>query len=374
MLTAEENKVLLTKMRAVLKNAPPNALINEFLGLIDSNQHQTALLWGCKACRPGETALLSMLAILLWHMEHIELNLDKKDEDSISAIQHCVTNQNFDLLKLLIGWGASTVEVNADHKQDLYSRITTPTITKIKSSLNPHFHKLSKHLEATFLSSSLPDKNDIDTDRENEIYDSNRLIFINRTINFIHSHLKEDAPSAIITFEPNDIEAMELRNFKRSLLKLSLFRIAKTIANLSGSLRSYYGKCFHPVPFTWTTLEQLCFFELLYAGTVNSVIVVPTQEWFRDPESHAIGANFLKKGWDILYLTERFIPHILNDLTILEHLFNTMLHQIGRNERTPIEPIELPNIKAAISYIDNNRSLAQLLKLTTFQNQVVTPE
>ncbi|MDR3443125.1 MAG: hypothetical protein P4L65_08920 [Legionella sp.] len=372
LLSVVENELLLERMRSVLKAQEPNAVISEFLSLIKNGTHQKALLYGCKECKPQDANLFRMIAILLWHAPQTELDLNKKDEQSIAAIQHCYTNQNSDLLKLLIGWGASTEEIDAGHEHDIYSRLTTPIKAKINSSLTPDFSKLSNQLNALFLSPALPDKNDINTDKENELYDSARLMFINRTINFIHSHLKSDAPSSIIKFHPLPAEAMELHNFKLSVLKLALFRIAKTAANLSGALRSYYSKCFQPVPFSWTTLEQLSFFELLYDGTVNSVIEVPTKEWQLDEESRYIGANFLKKGWDILYLSDRFIPLILNDLNSLKDFFNTMSQQIQMNERVLIEPIQLQSIKAMTSYIENNRSLAQLVQLTSFQTSATS--
>jgi uncharacterized protein with HEPN domain len=368
MLTAEQNALLLEKMKSVLKGQDPNELIIVFLSLINSGDHQKALLYGCKECKPQETNLFRMLIILLWHFELIGLDLNKKDEGSILAITYCITNQNFDLLKILVGWGASSEEINADSEKDIYSRYTDPIKAKIQSYLMPEFSKLSNDLNRMFLSRGLPDKNDIATDRENEVFDGPRIMFINRTINFILSHLKDDAPSRIITFCPSPAEVMELNNFKLSQLKLALFRIAKTVGNLSGSLRSYYSKCFQPVPFTWVTLEQLCFFELLYEGTVNSIIVVPTGEWLHDQEASSIGANFLKKGWDILYLSDRFIPLILNDLITLRNFLSVLSEQMVSNKRTLPEPIHLPNIKAVTSYIDNNRSLAQLLKLTSFQN------
>ena len=213
----------------------------------------------------------------------------------------------------------------------------------------------AKYLEAFYKDKQkIPSKIGL-TEEENLNYDSNRLDYINRALDFL---LKYYAPGSspiigsLSIGEQEFFEGLRLIN-SRCLIE----HIAFTIYHLSGSLRVKYKHLLTPAPFTWETFELL-----------GGLMKTAPPAWLYILLSNVSGEaakRLIDEHLEVELIVEAATPTILQqDMPKLKQLF-VYISDCEKQSTTmqqTFEPISLIAIKALTRRITDTENLIDLLK------------
>jgi uncharacterized protein with HEPN domain len=217
------------------------------------------------------------------------------------------------------------------------------------------YEAAAKELDAFYQDETkLPSKIGLKGEK-NSRYDSYRLDYINRALDFLLKYYAPEKPPITAILTENEqlyADAVKLLNSRRLIE-----HIAFTIFHLSGSLRAKYKHLLIPAPFTWETFEQLGGLMKLAPPTYSATLVTNV--------TGEAAERFNDEYLNVELIVEAAVPTILQeDIHKLKQLF---IH-IEKCEKQPnlqqqaLEPVGLMAIKTLTRRIIDLENLIILLK------------
>ena len=367
---AKRNK-LIQELKGVKSQSAKH---KKFIALIGEGLYENALLLGCYQCFEDDVQL-ELLQILLRYTSAFNLSLNVTDDYGKTPLDYAIEQNNIEL------YFALNVYLPNLPVCKQFSKYQT---TRIKPRFQQAF--LQEEQDLKDLLAKLVDK-EAKTDRENAVFDKSRLIFIIRLIGYIENYLSFSAdPNTIIAGELNYTDRQFLRFLQLQDAMKALTAFSLTVANLSGSLRSRYSKCFAPAPFTWRDLEDLgVIMTRSHASEKYSILLENTM-------TKSSRAFWLERKQQQLIIEAALPAIIAQDLPLLKDFFVRVLqHQELMSNRTSssltpelmrsysntieagIAPVSLVAIKALTRYVNDTNNLINLMHLTHFSDNGIIP-